>query len=213
VIGELDHIRSYAGYSATGHNQPWVHDADTVGGGALRDNGVHLIDLTRWFLGEVAEVKGFATDHVWQFPGCEDNGFALLRSGAGRIATVQASWTEWRRYQFRVEIYGSLGCIRASCFPMMLEVVTSAEPGGATQRKRDWFPSWVIGEKLKSYRWVVVKSFVTEFEAFAAALGGARTPLATGLDGLRAIEIAQAAVDGGARWDAPAAAPAREVAR
>jgi len=209
VIGELDHIRSYAGYSATGHNQPWVHDADTVGGGALRDNGIHLLDLTRWFLGEVAEVKGFATGNVWRFPGCEDNGFALLRSEADRIATVQASWTEWRRYQFRIEIYGSLGCIRATCFPMMLEVVTSAEPGGRTQSKRDWFPTWALGEKLKSYRWVVVKSFVAEFEAFVAALGGARTPLASGLDGLRAVEIAQAAVDGGARWDAQT----REVAR
>ena len=54
VIGELDHIRAYAGYSATAHHQAWLHDAAAMGGGALRDNGIHLIDLTRWFLGEVA---------------------------------------------------------------------------------------------------------------------------------------------------------------
>src|SRR3972149_1949395 len=28
LIGELDHLRSYAGYSAADHNQPWVHDAE-----------------------------------------------------------------------------------------------------------------------------------------------------------------------------------------
>jgi len=52
LIGELDHVRSYGGYTATSHNQPWVHDASTVGGGALRDIGIHLLDLTR----EQAEV-------------------------------------------------------------------------------------------------------------------------------------------------------------
>lgn len=203
VIGALDHIRAYAGYSATGHNQPWVHDANTVGGGALRDNGIHLIDLTRHFLGEVVEVKGFATGHVWTFPGCEDNGFALLRNAEGRVATLQASWTEWRRYRFRLEMYGSLGCVTATCFPMMLETVTSAETGGRTRRKRDWFPGWAVGEKLKSYRWVVVKSFVAQYDAMLAAINGESTVLATGMDGLRAVEIAQAGVDGGAVWDFP----------
>src|SRR6185503_14477445 len=112
MIGELDHIRSYAGYSATGHNPQWVHDASVMGGGAMRDNGIHLIDLTRYFLGDAVDVQGFSSSHVWKFPGCEDNGFALLRNKAGRIASVQASWNEWRGYQLLVEIYGTLGCIR-----------------------------------------------------------------------------------------------------
>ena len=41
-IGPLSHIRAYAGYSATGHNQPWVKDASVVGGGALHDNGIQV---------------------------------------------------------------------------------------------------------------------------------------------------------------------------
>jgi len=58
IIGELDHVRSYTGYSATEHTHTWLHEADTMGGGALRDNGIHRIDLTRYFLGEVASVQG-----------------------------------------------------------------------------------------------------------------------------------------------------------
>lgn len=202
VIGELDHIRSYGGYTATSHNQPWVHDANTVGGGAMRDIGIHLLDLTRDFLGDVASVQGTASNRVWKYPGCEDNGFALLTSSKGNIAAVHASWTEWRRYQFRVEIYGTRGCIRATCFPMMTQVVWAPETGGRSQSKTDWFPRYALGEKLRSYRWVVVESFVEEFAAFAAYVRGAPSRVATGADGLRAVEIA---------FDAAASVPAEPL--
>jgi predicted dehydrogenase len=196
VIGELDHIRSYAGYSATAHNHPWLHDAEVMGGGALRDNGIHLIDLTRYFLGEVAEVKGFASNSVWGFRGCEDNGFALFRSSTGNIASLQASWTEWRGYRLLIEIYGTRGCIRAWCFPMLTQVIWAAERGGRTRRKTYLFPMTFLHEHLRSYRWVVIQSFVKEMEAFAGAVRGEAGTLATGQDGLRAIEIAHAVYQG-----------------
>lgn len=196
IVGDLDHVRAYGGYSATSHNQPWVHDAGTVGGGALRDIGIHLIDLTRDFLGDVAEVTGAASGGIWRYPGCEDNGVAVLRSAAGRIATVQASWTEWRRYQFRIELVGPRGCIEATCFPMMTRVTWSAERAGPTRRTTDWFPRTLLGEKLGTYRWVVVESFIREFEAFAAWRAGRPSRIATGEDGARAVEIAAAASRG-----------------
>ncbi|NIV10091.1 MAG: Gfo/Idh/MocA family oxidoreductase, partial [Aliifodinibius sp.] len=125
IIGPLDHIRSYAGYSAREHGQEWLHDEKIMGGGALRDNGIHLIDLTCYFLNDVTEVKGFSSNSVWQFPGCEDNGFALIRNRRGSVAILQASWNEWRGYRMLVEIYGKLGCIRAYCFPMFVQVIWS----------------------------------------------------------------------------------------
>ncbi len=191
IIGHLDHIRSYGGYSAASAAQAWVHDGATVGGGALRDIGIHLIDLTRDFLGDVAEVSGVATGGVWNFPGCEDNGFVLLRNAAGRVATLHASWTEWRRYQFRIELYGTRGCIRATCFPMITQLVWAEETGGRTRRRTQLFPLTALGEKLRSYRWVVTRSFVEEFAAFAAAVRGEPSRIATGEDGLRAVEIAE----------------------
>jgi predicted dehydrogenase len=193
IIGKLDHIRSYSGYSAKEHNHPWLHDVEVMGGGALRDNGIHLIDLTHYFLGDVAEVKGFALDSVWEFKGCEDNGFALLRSKAGKVASLQASWTEWRGYRFVIEIYGTLGCIRASCFPMLTQVSSSTVVGGRQRRRTHFFPLVHLKEHLYSYRWIVVQSFIQELDAFARACRGESTQIATGLDGLRAIEIAEEA--------------------
>jgi predicted dehydrogenase len=193
IIGELDHIRSYTGYSATDHTHAWLHDAQIMGGGALRDNGIHLIDLTCYFLGEVAEVKGFATNSVWDFKGCEDNGFALLRSSAGKIATVQASWTEWRGYRLLIEIYGSRGCIRTSCFPMFTQVVWAEERGGRTHKKNYLFPMTHLMEHLRTYRWVVMQSFILEFQAFVQAVQGRASAIGTGQDGLQAVAIADAA--------------------
>jgi predicted dehydrogenase len=194
VIGELDHVRSYAGYSAGDHNHRWIRDVTVMGGGALRDNGIHLIDLTRCFLGEVAAVTGMGSASVWNFDGCEDNGFALLRSVTGKIASLHASWTEWRHYQFRIEIYGTRGCIRASCFPMLTEVVWARERGGPTRRRRYLFPMTHVWERLRSYRWVVRQSFIQELQAFASAVEGRAVSLATGRDGLRAVEIADDAL-------------------
>ena len=190
IIGELNHIRSYAGYTAKDHHQAWLHDVNFMGGGALRDNGIHLLDLTRYFLGEVVDVKGFSSNAAWKFPGCEDNGFLLLKNSKGVIASLQASWTEWRGYQFLVELYGTLGCIRAWCFPIMTQVVWTKEFGGPTQKKTHYFPKTFLFEHLRSYRWVVTQSFLMEHDAFEQAIKGETTFLASGYDGLRTVEIA-----------------------
>ena len=193
IIGELDHVRSYTGYSATAHDHEWLHEFDAMGGGTLRDNGIHLIDLTTYFLGDVADIKGFSSGSVWNFPGCEDNGFALMRNKAGNIASLQSSWNEWRGYKLLVEIYGTLGCIRAWCFPMMAQVTWSAERGGPTRRKTHLFPRTHIMEKLKTYRWVVVESFIEEFKAFASAANGEPSNVASGEDGMLTIRVAEQA--------------------
>ena len=189
-IGKLDHIRSYTGYSATAHHQEWLHEFETMGGGALRDNGVHLIDLTCFFLGDVADVTGLSTNNVWQFDGCEDNGFALIRNRAGNIATLQASWTEWAGYRLKVEIYGDRGYIKASCFPMITEIGWATERAGKLQKKKFYFPRTFLFEHLKSYRWGVSESFKLEFKAFMDMAAGNPSAIASGADGMLAIEVA-----------------------
>jgi predicted dehydrogenase len=197
LIGEVSYIRSYGGYSATEHGHPWIHDYDTMGGGALRDIGIHLIDLTRYFLGEIEQVTGFATNRIWGFNRCEDDGFLLMRSSEGRIASLHASWTERRRYRFQIDICGTLGIISLSCFPMIVRAAWTKQLDCPTRSRSYFFPMVHIMEKLKSYRWVVIQSFIRELEAFAATIRGERTHLASGYDGLRSIELAEAVVNDG----------------
>ncbi len=192
-IGRLSHVRAYAGYSATGQNRQWVRDAAVVGGGALHDIGIHLIDIVRHFMGEIEEARGFATDHVWGCGLAEDNGFLLLRGPENRVATLHASWSEWEKYRFGVELIGTLGKITATCFPMRTRVTWSDKTGGRTRSATDRFPGSVLGEHLRSYRWIVARSFEREFAAFERRVAGEPSRIATGEDGLRAIEIACAA--------------------
>ena len=163
-----------------------------MGGGALVDNGIHILDLTRYFLGEVVEVKGFRTGHVWGFDGCEDNAFALLKNAKGNIAQLQASWSEWRGYRFYIEVFGTRGCVRASYPPMYAEASWAEKLGGPMRHERFFFPAFQIKERLRSYRSTVVASFVEEFQSFVRAAAGQGTSAATGYDGLRAVEIAHA---------------------
>jgi predicted dehydrogenase len=82
------------------------------GGGELVDQGVHLIDLARWFLGDFTEAKGFIGTYYWNMP-VEDNAFLLLRNGTGQVASLHATWTEWKNL-FSFEIYGRHGKMEIS---------------------------------------------------------------------------------------------------
>lgn len=191
-IGALDHVRSFAGHpGGSEFTHPWVHDVRVMGGGTLMDNGIHIIDLTRYFLGEVADVTGFRTHRVWKFKGCEDNAFALLRGVDGAIATLHTSWTEWKGYRFHVEIYGTEGCLRAAYPPMQVYAVRRRARGKA-EKRFFLFPAFQVKERLRSPRYTLVDSLTREMIDFQRRLRGETVPAATGIDGLRAIQIAEA---------------------
>jgi predicted dehydrogenase len=73
----------------------------------LIDQGVHLIDLARWFLGEFIEIDGFAHTYFWDMP-VDDNGFMLLKTATKQVAFLHASCTEWKN-MFSWELYGRHG--------------------------------------------------------------------------------------------------------
>lgn len=195
AIGAVDHVKSFAGHpGGPEFTHPWVHDPAIMGGGALMDNGIHIADLTLHFLGPVTERYGFGTERVWGFPGSEDNGFLLMRTAEGRSGMLHASWSEWPGYKFHVDIYGTEGCIRV-WYPPMMTVLTRRPEGRAKKGKRRFFlfPRFQLVERLRSYRWTVVQSFIAEQRDLMARIAGQPAIGATGEDGLRAVELAFAA--------------------
>ena len=75
---------------------------------------------------------------------------------------------------------------------MRTQVVWSDKVGGKTKRKTHYFPWTMVQEHVRSYREIVVQSFVCEFQAFDSAVRGEKSALGSGRDGLRALEIAHA---------------------
>lgn len=107
-LGELMFLRGRYGHGGRpGYDREWRANKELSGGGELIDQGVHLIDLARAFLGDFSEVKGFVQTCFWDMP-VEDNGFMLLRTPHRQVAMLHASWTEWKN-TFSFEIYGRDG--------------------------------------------------------------------------------------------------------
>jgi predicted dehydrogenase len=107
-IGPLLFIRGRYGHGGRiGYEKEWRFEPEISGGGELIDQGSHLIDLSRWFLGDLAVAYGAVPNYFWQAP-VEDNCFIALTGKEKRMAWLHASWTEWKNL-FVFEIMGRDG--------------------------------------------------------------------------------------------------------
>ncbi len=112
-LGELMFLRGRYGHGGRlGYDREWRADPVLSGGGELIDQGVHLIDLARWFFGEFEQIEGFAHTYYWDMP-VDDNAFLLLRTSTQQAAHIHVSCTEWKN-TFSLEIYGKKGKIELS---------------------------------------------------------------------------------------------------
>jgi predicted dehydrogenase len=107
-IGELLYLRGRYGHGGRlGYEQEWRADPAVAGGGELLDQGVHLIDLARWFAGDFTAVTGRTATFFWRMP-VEDNAFLLLTTAKGQVAWLHVSCTEWKNL-FSFEVFGVTG--------------------------------------------------------------------------------------------------------
>jgi predicted dehydrogenase len=108
AIGPLMYLRARYGHGGRlGYEREWRADAARSGGGELIDQGVHLIDLARWFAGDFVELGGHVGTFFWDMA-VEDNGFLMLRTAAGQVAWLHASCSEWKNL-FCFEVFGRDG--------------------------------------------------------------------------------------------------------
>ena len=105
ALGEMMFVRGRYGHGGrVGYDKEWRADPALSGGGELIDQGMHLIDLARWFLGDFDDVYGFAHTYFWDMP-VDDNAFMVLKTAHQQVAHLHASCTEWKNL-FSLEIYG-----------------------------------------------------------------------------------------------------------
>ena len=132
-LGEIMHLRARYGHGGRlGYEKEWRANRDLSGGGELMDQGMHLIDLTRLFLGDVELAFSELRTDYWNMD-VEDNAFLALRSTLGAFAWIHASWTEWKNLfsfeialeQAKIEIFGlggSYGTERLTIHRMLPEM-------------------------------------------------------------------------------------------
>jgi predicted dehydrogenase len=81
------------------------------GGGVLMNQGIHLVDLLVWYMGDPVEVHAHAAT-LHRDIEVEDTLAATLRFPNGAVATITATTTADPGYPHRLEFYGTAGGIQ-----------------------------------------------------------------------------------------------------
>ncbi len=109
-IGEILSFNGRIGHNGERIKNSWFWDKELSGGGTLLDNGVHLLELSRYFLGDFISGIGSTSNAYWKNIDVEDTANGFFKTADGKTASIFCSWRLLSGYFF-FEINGSEGYI------------------------------------------------------------------------------------------------------
>ncbi len=175
VIGEVVAIRGTNRGSMPGG---WFVDKALSGGGAVIDHTVHVADLNRWLLGREATEVYAEIGSGFYHQDWDDTGFLTIKYG-DLFATLDTSWSRPKTYptwgDVTMQVVGTSGVLDMDMFGQTLVYYND------TAQNISW-PHW--GSNMDA-------GLVADFLKLAA--GEEAPDIATGEDGLRALQVALAA--------------------
>ena len=103
-LGKLLWMRGVYGKAGSiDFHDNWRNYKNYSGGGILLDQGIHMLDLFRYFTNDEFEcLSSHLTSSFWDVE-CEDNAFLTLQSYSNIVATLHSSATQWR-HKFLLEM-------------------------------------------------------------------------------------------------------------
>jgi myo-inositol 2-dehydrogenase/D-chiro-inositol 1-dehydrogenase len=154
-------------------------------GGIFRDMMIHDFDMARFLLGEeVVEVTAHGSvlvDKEIGEAGDVDTATATLKTASGKIAVITNSRRATYGYDQRIEVHGSMGMVSASNMH-----ATTVEMLNGDGRHSDPLLNFFMERYAPAYR--------IEQTKFIEALTKGTAVSPSGADGLKALELADAAV-------------------
>lgn len=155
-------------------------------GGIFRDMMIHDFDMARFLLGEeIAEISAtgsILTDPEIGNAGDFDTATATLRTASGKIALITNSRRTSYGYDQRIEVHGSKGMAQAGNHRATTVTIASGEG-----YKTDPLLNFFMERYAEAYR--------AELQSFVKVLSGENLSVPDGQDGLRALELADAALE------------------
>jgi len=152
----------------------WYRDKEVIGGGTLLDNGVHLLDLIRYLVGEIRACQLCTCLNLrWRLDDLEDNCVAIYDLINGGVALVHSSWTERPGYMY-FEIQGDEGYVQVDA-----------------RWSRALLTYGKVGEKPvhEDHTDYPKRSYELELEDFVGDYNRGLHPRPTSYDGYRAVKI------------------------
>jgi len=164
---------------------PPPYDYITRSGGIFRDMMIHDFDVARWLLGEdpvsVQAAASVLTDAKIGVLGDFDSANVILTTASGKQCTINNARRATYGYDQRIEVHGSKGAVRAENHREANIEIANAD-------------GYLRPPLMNFFMTRYVKAYANEIAAFVHAVGQG-TPLpVTGMDGLRALELAEAAL-------------------
>ena len=110
LLGEVVAVRGVYGKAGDLSRSEWRNDIEISGGGILLDQGIHMLDLLRYFVGDFTQITGCTDNLVWKESAGEDTAFATLKTEDGKVATLHSSAIQWK-HKFDMDIVCTNGYI------------------------------------------------------------------------------------------------------
>jgi predicted dehydrogenase len=162
---------------------PPPFDYLAASGGYFWDAAIHLLDLARWFMGEIEQVSAFGaalSDPMFEELGDIDNAVIVLRAASGALGLLETSRVAGYGFESGVELLGSDGTCR----------LAGGRAGGV-----DLYRSGTIAARHKlDFLERFESAYPRELEAFARVVAEGTPPRVSGADGLAAMRLCEAAV-------------------
>lgn len=105
AVATMAWFRSQAYYDSGDWRGTWALD----GGGAVMNQGVHTVDLLRWFLGRPVEVYAHTARLAHVGVEIEDTATATVRFESGALAVIHATTAAYPGLTARIQVHGTRG--------------------------------------------------------------------------------------------------------
>jgi predicted dehydrogenase len=180
VLGtaSVPYFRPQSYYGSAAWRGTWSLD----GGGALMNQGIHLVDLLLWLMGGEAEVVGAAGGVTQHEIEVEDCVVAALRFSCGAHGTIAATTAAAPGFPHRVEVYGSRGGAQIEG-----EALVRWEGSGPGIRPQP--PTSVAAGAGASPSGIGTLGHTLVVRDFVAAIRERRDPLVDGVEGRRSLAL------------------------
>lgn len=184
VLGSINmpYLRQQSYYDSADWRGTWALD----GGGALMNQGIHLVDLLLWLIGDATEVRAIAATltHAIEVEDCVT---ATLRFANGALGNITATTAAAPGFPHRVEVYGDRGGVQIEG-----EQVVRWDGGGAPEPPSGYTTenrAPIAAGAGASPTGIGAIGHTRLLKDFVAAIREGRDPLAPGREGRRSLAL------------------------
>ncbi|MDB4777934.1 Gfo/Idh/MocA family oxidoreductase [bacterium] len=155
-------------------SQRWNSNPEISGGGVLIDNGTHSLDIMRYLVGALSEIRVVEGKRIQKLP-VEDTVHVFVRSESGVMGSIDLSWSLQKPLPHFISIYGTNGTLNLGW----------RESSYKLNDDQDWT---VFGNGYDK-----IGAFKNQLLNFCGAINGTEELIITPSDGVASVYTVEAA--------------------